>query len=39
MGLDNYIDFYNTRRQHSSLDKMTPDEFYFASLRATQQAA
>ncbi len=25
------IDFYNVRRPHSSLDKRTPDEFYFAS--------
>ena len=38
-GIARYIDFYNTRRPHSSLDKMTPDEFYFASLPATQQAA
>ena len=38
-GIGRYVDFYNTRRPHSSLDKMTPDEFYFASLPATQQAA
>ena len=38
-GIARYIDFYNTRRQHSSLDKMTPDEFYFAALPATQEAA
>jgi hypothetical protein len=32
-------DFYNVRRPHSSLDKRTPDEFYFATLPAIQQAA
>ena len=34
-----YIDFYNTARPHSSLDKQTPDEFYFAPLPAIQRAA
>jgi len=34
-----FIEFYNSRRPHSSLGKMTPDEFYFASLPAIQQAA
>jgi len=34
-----YIEFYNTRRPHSSLDKKTPDEFYFATLPAIKQAA
>ena len=34
-----YIDFYNTVRPHSSLDKKTPDEFYFATLPAINQAA
>ena len=38
-GIARYIAFYNTRRPHSSLDKMTPDEFYFATLPAPQQAA
>jgi len=38
-GLSRYIDFYNTRRPHSSLDGKTPDEFYFASLPATRNAA
>jgi putative transposase len=38
-GLARYIDFYNTRRPHSSLDGKTPDEFYFASLLATRKAA
>ncbi len=38
-GLARYIDFYNTRRPHSSLDTKTPDEFYFATLPAIQRAA
>jgi putative transposase len=38
-GLARYLDFYNTRRPHSTLDGMTPDEFYFASLPATRKAA
>jgi hypothetical protein len=38
-GLERYIDFYNTARPHSSLDKKTPDEFYFATLPAIKQAA
>ena len=31
-----YLDFYNRRRPHSSLDRRTPDEAYFdhPSLRA-----
>jgi putative transposase len=37
--LGQFIEFYNTQRPHSSLDKKTPDEFYFASLPAIQQAA
>ena len=27
-----YLEFYNGRRPHSSLDRMTPDQFYFRSL-------
>jgi putative transposase len=27
--LDRYLDFYNRRRPHSSLDRRTPDEAYF----------
>ena len=38
-GIARYIDFFNTARPHSSLDKQTPDEFYFATLPAIQQAA
>ena len=37
--LAEFIEFYNTRRPHSSLDKKTPEEFYFASLPAMQKAA
>lgn len=38
-GIARYINFYNTARPHSSLDKQTPDEFYFATLPAIQRAA
>jgi hypothetical protein len=38
-GISRYIDFYNTARPHSSLDKQTPDEFYFATLPAIKQAS
>jgi putative transposase len=38
-GIARYIDFYNSRRPHSSLDKNTPDEFYFARMRQLQAAA
>lgn len=34
-----YIDFYNSRTPHSSLDKNTPDEFYFAALPQQQLTA
>jgi putative transposase len=30
--IDRYIDFYNRRRPHSSLDRRTPDEAYFDNL-------
>jgi len=36
--LGRYIGFYNQRRPHSSLDRMTPDEAYFG-LRLLQAAA
>jgi putative transposase len=38
-GIARYISFYNSRRPHSSLDKQTPDDFYFATLPAINQAA
>ena len=38
-GLSSYFAFYNARRAHSSLDRKTPDEFYFASLPAARKAA
>ena len=38
-GIARYIDFYNVRRPHSSLDKRTPDEFYFPTLPAMKEAA
>jgi putative transposase len=38
-GIGRYVDFYNSRRPHSSLDKKTPDEFYFATLRPVRAAA
>ncbi len=31
-GIGRYFAFYNTRRPHSSLDRLTPDQFYFKSL-------
>ena len=33
-----YFEFYNRRRPHSSLDRMTPEQFYFKSLPVTQAA-
>ena len=39
VGLARYLDFYNMRRPHSTLDGKTPDEFYFAWLPATRKAA
>ena len=38
-GIARYIDFYNNRRPHSSLDGITPDAFYFKHLPAMQSAA
>src|SRR5690606_38574118 len=31
-GLARYFDFYNRRRPHSKLDRLTPDQVYFDSL-------
>ena len=39
LGIARYISFYNAARPHSSLDKKTPDEFYFAPLPAIKRAA
>jgi putative transposase len=36
--LAKYFEFYNRRRPHSSLDRMTPEQFYFNSLPVTQAA-
>ena len=38
-GIGRYLNFYNGRRPHSSLDAMTPDEYYYQHLPALQQAA
>jgi putative transposase len=36
--LGRYFNFYNSRRPHSSLDRVTPDQFYFRSLPMHQAA-
>ena len=36
--LARYFEFYNRRRPHSSLDRMTPEQFYFNALPLTQAA-
>ena len=38
-GLVRYLAFYNHRRPHSSLDRKTPDEFYYENLPKLQNAA
>jgi len=35
----NFLDWYNTHRPHSSLDRMTPDEMYFKALPPALKAA
>lgn len=37
--LGRFIAFYSEQRPHSSLDRKTPDEFYFSTLPAMQRAA
>jgi putative transposase len=39
LGLERYITKYNQIRPHSSLDRMTPDEFYFGNLLPLPKAA
>ena len=34
-----YLDFYNLKRPHSSLDKMTPNEFYYDQLPQQNKVA
>lgn len=38
-GIAKYIDLYNGKRPHSSLDKKTPDEYYYTTLPALPLAA
>jgi putative transposase len=38
-GISRYIDLYNRRRPHSSLDKKTPHEFYYETLQRLAEAA
>ncbi len=38
-GIGRYLEFYNSRRPHSTLDGSTPDEFYYRNLPALQEAA
>ncbi|WP_414674830.1 IS3 family transposase [Limnobacter sp.] len=37
-GLERYLRFYNARRPHTSLDRKTPDQFYFQSLSLPKAA-
>lgn len=37
-GLERYFRFYNARRPHTSLDRKTPDQFYFQSLSVPKAA-
>jgi putative transposase len=38
-GIGRYLEFYNSRRPHTALDRSTPDEFYFKQLPAMKMAA
>lgn len=37
-GIGRYIEFYNTRRPHQSLDGATPESIYFNSLQHSKAA-
>ena len=36
--IDNWITFYNAERPHTALEKRTPDNAYFGTIRMTQAA-
>jgi len=36
--IGNYFEFYNRRRPHSKLDRLTPDQVYFESLTSEEAA-
>jgi len=36
--INHYFEFYNRRRPHSKLDRLTPDQFYFNSLTSKEAA-
>ena len=38
-GIGRYLNFYNARRPHSSLDRRTPDQAYFNALTPMMVAA
>jgi len=38
-GIGRYLNFYNSRRPHSSLDRQTPDQVYFNALTPMMVAA
>lgn len=38
-GIGRYLNFYNSRRPHSSLDRQTPDQVYFNALTTMMVAA
>lgn len=38
-GIGRYLTFYNSRRPHSSLDRMTPDQVYFSQPQPVNMAA
>ena len=38
-GIGKYLKFYNTKRPHSALDRMTPDQVYFNQMKSLKIAA